>query len=51
MSLTTFLIFNSGLCAWLLYGFFLRSAPIIVANMITLYNVYFFTKNRYKGIN
>jgi MtN3 and saliva related transmembrane protein len=30
------LIFTTGVVLWLLYGLFLRSAPIILANAVTL---------------
>ena len=28
--------FTSGVCLWFVYGIFLRSAPIILANLVTL---------------
>ena len=36
ISLTMFLLFNLGLFLWLLYGIGIGSAPIIVANTVTL---------------
>jgi MtN3 and saliva related transmembrane protein len=36
ISLVMFLLFNFGLSCWLVYGIGIGSAPIIVANIITL---------------
>ena len=36
ISLVMFLMFSFGVGCWLVYGISLRSAPIIVANLITL---------------
>lgn len=36
ISLTMFVLFNSGLVLWLVYGFLLDSWPIIIANVVTL---------------
>lgn len=33
---TTFLVFSVGTALWLVYGFLIRSIPVIVANAITL---------------
>ncbi len=30
------LAFTSGVCLWVVYGVFLRSAPIMLANLVTL---------------
>ena len=30
------LAFTSGVCLWFVYGVFLRSAPIMLANLVTL---------------
>ena len=30
------LAFTSGVCLWFVYGIFLRSAPIMLANLVTL---------------
>jgi MtN3 and saliva related transmembrane protein len=30
------LAFSSGVCLWFVYGVFLRSAPIMLANLVTL---------------
>ncbi|MBC7881898.1 MAG: SemiSWEET transporter [Anaerolineae bacterium] len=36
LSLPTLLTFIAGIAMWLIYGLFVHSAPIIVANIITL---------------
>jgi MtN3 and saliva related transmembrane protein len=36
LSLVMYIIFSVGLMLWTIYGFLLNSAPIIVANSITL---------------
>ncbi|HRG37817.1 MAG TPA: SemiSWEET transporter [Bacteroidia bacterium] len=36
ISLSMYIIFTSGVLCWLLYGCFLGSPPIIVANAVTL---------------
>ena len=36
ISLATFLLFGVGTAVWLVYGLFIGSAPVIVANGITL---------------
>lgn len=36
LSLPTFFIFSAGVACWLLYGFSIRSLPIILANLATL---------------
>ena len=36
ISLPTFLIFSVGLVAWLVYGIYIASVPVIVANVLTL---------------
>ena len=36
ISLGTFLMFSCGVFLWLLYGVWLRSAPVIASNAVTL---------------
>lgn len=36
LSLGMLLAFSTGVCLWLVYGIFLRSAPIMAANAVTL---------------
>jgi MtN3 and saliva related transmembrane protein len=36
ISLATFIIFTIGVFLWLVYGFSVKSSPMIVANSITL---------------
>jgi MtN3 and saliva related transmembrane protein len=36
ISLIMFLVFSFGVFLWLLYGIFIRSFPVIVANALTL---------------
>jgi len=36
LSLVMYLLFSMGLFLWIVYGFYLGSIPIIVANVITL---------------
>jgi len=36
VSMRTFLIFSTGVALWLAYGLFIGSAPIILANIVTL---------------
>lgn len=36
LSLPTYVIFATGLSLWLVYGIFVPSAPIVVANALTL---------------
>lgn len=36
ISLATFLVFSIGVFLWLIYGLFIRSMPVIVANAVTL---------------
>lgn len=36
ISLTMFLVFSLGTLLWLLYGIFIRSMPVILANAVTL---------------
>lgn len=36
ISLTMFLIFSLGVFLWLVYGIYIRSFPVILANAITL---------------
>jgi MtN3 and saliva related transmembrane protein len=36
ISLTTFLVFSIGVLVWLIYGLFLDSLPIVLANGVTL---------------
>lgn len=36
ISLTMYIIFNSGVLLWLIYGIFITSLPIILANAVTL---------------
>ena len=36
ISLTMFLIFSLGTFLWLLYGIFIRSVPVALANAVTL---------------
>ena len=36
ISLTMFLIFSLGTLLWLLYGIFIHSLPVILANAVTL---------------
>ena len=36
ISLGTFLLFSFGVLLWLLYGIWLRSAPVIASNIVTL---------------
>ena len=36
ISLTMFLVFSFGVFLWLLYGVFIRSFPVILANVLTL---------------
>jgi MtN3 and saliva related transmembrane protein len=36
ISLWMFLLMTAGLTAWLIYGFYISSLPIILANLITL---------------
>jgi MtN3 and saliva related transmembrane protein len=36
ISLTMFSVFSAGVFLWLVYGIFIRSFPIILANAITL---------------
>ncbi len=36
LSLGMLLAFTTGVCLWLVYGIFLRSAPIMAANAVTL---------------
>lgn len=36
LSLPTFLMFSLGVFCWLLYGIYLNSYPMIIANVITL---------------
>ena len=37
LSLATFLLLFLGLSLWLVYGILLKNAPLIVANIITLF--------------
>lgn len=36
ISLTMYIVFNSGVLLWLIYGIFITSLPIILANAVTL---------------
>lgn len=36
ISLTMFLVFSLGVFLWLVYGVFIQSAPVILANAVTL---------------
>ena len=36
ISLGTFLLFSFGVLMWLMYGIWLRSAPVIASNIVTL---------------
>lgn len=36
LSLSMLLAFGTGVVLWLIYGFWLRAAPVIVANAVTL---------------
>ncbi|MQX38552.1 SemiSWEET transporter [Roseospira navarrensis] len=36
LSLTTFLLFTTGVACWLVYGLMTRDMPIIAANVVTL---------------
>jgi MtN3 and saliva related transmembrane protein len=36
LSMGMLLSFGTGVLLWMVYGFFLRAAPIIVANVVTL---------------
>ena len=36
VSLLTLLMFISGVCAWIIYGYQISSVPVIIANSITL---------------
>lgn len=36
LSLSMLLAFGAGVVLWLIYGFWLRAAPVIVANAVTL---------------
>ena len=50
ISAAMFSIFSAGVVCWLLYGVYLRSWPIIVANVVTLAlcTVILYFKFRYK---
>jgi MtN3 and saliva related transmembrane protein len=50
ISLGMFALFNSGLVLWLLYGVQIGSAPIVIANTITLAfaSIILYFKLRYK---
>lgn len=39
LSLTMYLTFFIGVCLWVIYGVFLQSAPVIIANVITAISV------------
>ena len=36
VSLTTLIMFITGVCSWIIYGYKISSLPILVANVITL---------------
>jgi MtN3 and saliva related transmembrane protein len=36
ISLTMFLVFSLGVLLWLVYGVFIHSLPVILANVVTL---------------
>jgi MtN3 and saliva related transmembrane protein len=36
ISILTYIIFCSGLAAWIFYGVLLQAVPVIIANVITL---------------
>ena len=36
LSFMMLLAFAAGVCLWLVYGLFLRAAPIVAANLVTL---------------
>jgi MtN3 and saliva related transmembrane protein len=36
ISLTMFLVFSFGVFLWLIYGIFIHSVPVMVANAVTL---------------
>lgn len=36
ISMGMFIIFSIGISLWILYGFFIKSFPIVVANLATL---------------
>ncbi len=36
LSLTMLLAFGAGVLLWMIYGFWLRAAPVILANVVTL---------------
>ena len=36
VSLTTLIMFNSGVLSWIIYGYKISSTPILIANLITL---------------
>ncbi|MBF0216803.1 MAG: SemiSWEET transporter [Candidatus Omnitrophica bacterium] len=36
LSLSMFLIFTVGVALWLVYGFIINKAPIIIANLVTI---------------
>ena len=37
VSLITLIMFISGVCSWIIYGYKISSSPILVANIITLF--------------
>ena len=36
VSLLTLIVFISGVCSWIIYGYKISSLPILIANLITL---------------
>jgi MtN3 and saliva related transmembrane protein len=36
ISLTMFIVFNTGVLLWMLYGSIIESPPIVISNLITL---------------
>lgn len=36
ISLAMFVLTACGLCLWIIYGFFINSAPVMIANIATL---------------
>ncbi len=52
LSLTMLLAFGAGVVLWMIYGFWLRAAPVILANVVTLalVLVLIFLKARFRNI-
>ena len=36
VSLTTLIMFITGVLSWIIYGYYISSTPILIANLITL---------------